>query len=245
MTKPFQGMTQECLRQFVADNRLDSKKPAAFAKRNAICDFFGLNHETGHSWFGNFALPVGERLLRLRFFLETLGYQPSENQGLPRPVKLLGEYIAIWSIRLKEEAAFLVGTAPDTLLSVLLGKEGVSERRLQVIADIVSTNQDAAEQFQKKWHEKISDLALVRRAITAASPTDTETKPANVNAAIESLAHLILAAKPLAEALLSDQYSPEDRKRLRELTGNGRSNAVFDLSNLLNRLCGERARNEL
>jgi hypothetical protein len=61
---------------------------------------------------------------------------------------------------------------------------------------------------------------------------------------IDALAHLILAARPLAERVESNDFSPEDRRRLRELTrvNRGRSNAVFELSTLLNRLCGERAR---
>jgi hypothetical protein len=84
------------------------------------------------------------------------------------------------------------------------------------------------------WQEEISKLELVK-------PGTLLSETSNHQETISALAELLKQARPLAELVASEEYSPEDRKLLRELTRNGRSNEVFDLSNLLNRLCGERA----
>jgi hypothetical protein len=58
---------------------------------------------------------------------------------------------------------------------------------------------------------------------------------------VASVAHHAQAMLPLAEALLSDEFTPADRERVRELAG---AKTIFLLANALNGLCGERARNE-
>ncbi len=57
--------------------------------------------------------------------------------------------------------------------------------------------------------------------------------------AIERLAELLKEAQPLAKALVGDEYTDEDRRHLRSLTPSG---CIFELSNALNGLCGETAR---
>ena len=61
---------------------------------------------------------------------------------------------------------------------------------------------------------------------------------------IKELAILVNKALPLAQRLESDEFTPEERERFRSLTAIQRSysNAVFELNNLLSRLCGESAR---
>lgn len=58
--------------------------------------------------------------------------------------------------------------------------------------------------------------------------------------AATELAALIERAIPLARFLESDECQPEDRARLRDLSKDGYG--VFELSNYLNNLCSERAR---
>ena len=56
---------------------------------------------------------------------------------------------------------------------------------------------------------------------------------------IENLAACVRMMLPLAERVLSDEYTEQDRERLRTLA-NG--DEVFRLSNALNGLCGPRMR---
>ena len=56
---------------------------------------------------------------------------------------------------------------------------------------------------------------------------------------LHSLAHMLIAALPIAKLIASNEFSTEERANLRELAG---AKTIFDLSNMLNALCGERAR---
>ncbi len=56
---------------------------------------------------------------------------------------------------------------------------------------------------------------------------------------VQPLASLLEAASPLARELESDDYSDAERQRLRELVG---FEDFFELTNLLHRLGGRRAR---
>jgi len=56
---------------------------------------------------------------------------------------------------------------------------------------------------------------------------------------IAELARLLTRAAPLVELVESDDYSPAERSRLRELVG---PYEFFHLSAHLSRCCGERAR---
>jgi hypothetical protein len=56
---------------------------------------------------------------------------------------------------------------------------------------------------------------------------------------ITELADLLKRAAPLAKLVDSDDYGPEERSRLRKLTG---PRTFFELSIYLNRLSGWRAR---
>jgi hypothetical protein len=60
---------------------------------------------------------------------------------------------------------------------------------------------------------------------------------------IDAVAQLVLAAIPPAARMVSDEFSADERQQLRELvkTEDQRSNGVFELSNLLNRLCSDTA----
>jgi hypothetical protein len=63
----------------------------------------------------------------------------------------------------------------------------------------------------------------------------------NKNQIMELLANLILTARPLPEMVNSDEFTAEDRARLRELA---QRDGVFDLHNHLYGLCSETARRE-
>ena len=55
------------------------------------------------------------------------------------------------------------------------------------------------------------------------------------------IAASINALIPLVKVAISDVFSPDDRERVRDMASDG--TGVFELSNLLNKLCGERALN--
>ena len=89
---------------------------------------------------------------------------------------------------------------------------------------------------------KPNDEEGAEPSVGDASPDTEQTPKADI---VAELAKLIQAALPLAKLLASDAHS-EDRKRLRDLSGHGAvfdlANAMTELRNALNDLCGETAR---
>lgn len=246
----FRGTMEKCLEHFVAENKFNVPSGTIFSKRNRICLLLGVGNNTGHAWFNKERLPLGEQALRLRVFLEFLGYTIMEREMLMPILSELSVQIALGTVSRKDVADYL-GTTVDVVLDMISGRQGVSAQREETVKALLELHRSDTAQRKKEWLDVIAllDLAGIANdpqvavhAMTTTMPT-VRTKDASDSVAM--LAHLLMAIKPLAERVDSDEFSAEDRKRLRELVRNGRSNLVFDLSNIFTRLCGERARNEL
>ncbi len=256
MVKVFTGTTQECLEHFSQGNRFNTPEREACKLRNAVSEFFGINHQTGYGWFSQFRLPTGENLLRLRFFLSLLGYEVVERNVVPKILREFSDMVCLRTLSFEEAAYLIGGTAvPAVLLDVSFGRYGVSGEREEKITELVELYKKEATVKLEEWKTKIESFGLANFSAIKIVPAQTpesskeDSKPvlARLNGeVVKTLAHLILAIKPWAELLLSEEFSPEQRQQLRELTAtNGRSNAVFEVSNALNRLCSERARKEI
>ena len=72
----------------------------------------------------------------------------------------------------------------------------------------------------------------------------TQSVTGDHNLILKKLAKLLNEALPLAQRVESEEFTSEEREQLRTLTltPDGRSQAVFALSNVLFRLCGESSR---
>lgn len=244
MTKPFTGTTEECLKHFVGAHEINTMEEKEYKRRNAISHLLGINQATGYEWFSNFRMPKGENLLRLRYFLELNGYQLLERQGMPELIREFSEQIALGAMSLAEAAEY-IGTTSDVILDVVMRRQGVSSQRETQVKELVELHQNKATERLREWQATMKSLGFAQPTTKTVAASLPQLSQLNDGQVIETLAHLVLATRPLAERVLSDDFSADDRRRLRELTANGRSNAVFDLSNLLNRLCGERARKEI
>ena len=249
--KPFMGTTEECLQHFVEAHEINNTDGKECKTRNGIANLFGITQPTAYNWFAKGSLPGGEKLLRLRYFLELLGYQPIEREGMPELIREFSNQISLRAISVQDAAQY-IGTSTDIIVDVLMCRYGTSSQREEQIRELVQLHREEATQKLQEWQATLKMLGLDQ------PPAEATPQPAlvipkkptvaclNDDQVIKTLAYLILAAKPLAEYVLSDHFSAEERDALREKTvTNGRSNAVFELSNLLNRLCSERARKQL
>ncbi|MFZ1987879.1 MAG: hypothetical protein WAV21_02505 [Minisyncoccia bacterium] len=249
MNAIFTGTTAECLAHLAKATKVDH-----FAKRKTIASFVGVGDSTVYRWFKEMMLPVGEPLLRLRFYMEFLGYDVVELQSLNPPVRDAARLFA-FRISTLSEIAQLVGYSEgrggtDTLLAVFRGTQGVSKQRLEEFTSFVELYGEQLLE-KKRATQKVQlngdvraeldiDQASARPASMVQALRPTSQKPPNSrDALIESLAGSVKALIPLARAISSDDFTAEDRARVRELAD---SDGVFTLANLLYRLCGERAR---
>jgi len=247
MSAVFKGTTAACVAHLAEATKGDLEK------RKTIVSFVGVTDSTVRRWFRGEMIPVGEPLLRLRFYMEFLGYNVAELQSLNPPVRDAARLFA-FRIATLREIAQLVGYSEgrggtDTLLAVFRGTQGVSKQRLDEFTSFVEVYGDQLLE-KKRSTKKIQlndgtsrtsaedDLGAAKQP-RVVHPLRPVVQPRDRDVIIESLGASVKALIPLARAASSDGFTAEERARVRELAG---GDGVFRLANLLFRLCGERAR---
>lgn len=227
MSKGIRGTTQECL------THLGRQVPSSDVERGAfykpIADFTRRSHSTVGRWFKGESAIEGESLLRLRYYLTKLGYQVSELEMLHPTIRELGRVIAEGKIEF-EKAVDLIGIDRDQLYRTVLRGVMPLDDRLERIAELVKELGGGTSAGRSE--------RVVTREV-ASRKGDQANAGLSREDTILSLACLIKAATPLAQAIVSDAFSAEDRQRLRDLAG---KDGVYRLSTIMNRLCSEAAR---
>lgn len=163
-------------------------------------------------------LPKGEELIRLRYFLETQGYEVLELKNLSSEIYDLGKDISFNKISLNN-VANKISMERDSLLKALRGARMISSDRLSMIRKVLKNEN-------------------VRADIEGAAKNISLDK-VDVEKIFESL---IRALIPVAQRIVSDEFSIDDRRRLREMFEN---DDVFVLSNLMAAACTETARQRM
>ncbi len=242
------GSVEDCLVNFSSVNHFNTPERKAIKLRNEVSKLLGISPKTGHTWFGQLYLPKGEGLVRLLFFLRLCGYEIPEQKDMPQFIRELSDQIAIEAVSVNDVASY-IGTSKDVVVDILMLRYGTSAKRKEQIEQLVAAHRPEEQRKLTEWKAKIASLGLAGQAkpekVVAQVP-EVSTIGLDNEQAVKMLAQLILAIKPLTELVLSEECSAKNRQQLRELTAtNGHSNAVFEVANALNRLCGERARKEI
>lgn len=201
------------------------------------------------AWVNGECLPKGENLFKLEFLLSLVGYSVMKEMEVSSAVASLSAMVAtdIYTI---DDIVRATQTTEQTVHRWLSGKLDQSNSRKAIIRDLVLRRQERLSSETSIWKAKLTSLGLIanddKTVQVAGAPSTSPCSVENTHQVmIDSLAGLINAAIPLAQAILSDDFTAEERRLLREATVKGRTNGVFELSNLLSRLCGERARKEI
>lgn len=247
----FRGTLDECLRHMAST-------PFDTDARDSLAKFAGVTvHPSAYRWLARRSDPVGEQLLRVRYYLEHIGYDVEELRGIDSAVADIGRMIAFRVLEVDDLVTELgyggtMSSARSQTYRLLLGKSGQESEKMSKVRELAASFRDILDEKRSGTPkirpitgsgESSVDLERPKPVIEfQAKAVRSQPTPSNSERMVVSLAHSVLAMIPLAEAMLSDGVSAEDRKRLRDLAG---GDGVFRLSNLLNRLCSERARNEL
>ncbi len=248
------GTTAECFAHFADAHRPESVK--------IICVFTQVPSKTVQDWMYNKGFRgVGLNLIKLRYMLELAGYDVIELRHIPETNKNMGRAIAYGLLTLEELVPiyrFSNGVQPfNQLLRVLLGKGSVVNERMAHVRDY---EQQLLPRLQERRNEVLTRQPELTVNIESSSDTRKVADEPNQHAEaprisslrptqvgehdllIDAAAGLVNTLLPLADLLLSDAYSAEDRSRLRERAG---GDGIFKLANRLNRLCGEKARSHI
>lgn len=245
MNAIFKGNTQACiahLRDAIQDDYL--------TKRHVVATFAGVGDDSVRRWFVDGSMPVGEALVRLRFYLEFLGYQVEEVQKLSQVIRDAARIYAFGVVSLSEVASacgFTEGrNGPDLVLRVFRGGCGISKHKQEQFTALAELYSDElAERKRATQKVLVGSVGQPEKVREDDKPTPLPVRLASQQplgtheALIESLAGLVEAMIPLAREISSDRFTPEERARVRELAGR---DGVFTLANLLYRMCGERSR---
>ena len=228
-----------------------------------LAEFTGCNLDTVGTWVNGTSMPLGLPLVKLRFFLLMIGFEPLELAHLRQDYPL--------GYALAETLTFV----PEIPIEKITKELGYEDRNAVLrIAHRGGTADAAHESELREFCDKFLPEVALRRAYwesrlretapravsfepesetryaapkpPAISPLDGSlTGLLDQEKALRTLAHLVFATEPLARAF-AYHGSANDRRRLRAMTATtvegGNSNVVFELNTLLQMLCGEEAR---
>jgi hypothetical protein len=211
---------------------------AATFDLEVVSDFCKVTTSTTMEWLADKQPPVGERLIRLVYFLRASGHEAPELDALPPFNRMVSEVFAFSVVGPDEVLDILNVKTRQTALQIMRGQPPMHPRlSLEELNELYSVK---LKEAQAALDEKLPAVVLEdQSASRKESPAEVEhvvTRPDNT---IVRLATILGAAKPLVRYMLSDRCTPADRQELRTLLG---EESMFDLSNDFNALCGERAR---
>jgi hypothetical protein len=247
MLKPIHGTMKECWRHYAATLPMNDKNVVEY--RRPIMDFVKVQQHTIRIWMNAVTLsdeeaqfPVGEPLIRLRYFLDMLGYKVQELEALPAITRVTGALAAYDVVTFEQLRQELVYEKMSTLYQCLHGVSNFSPDRAEFAQALVDKHSAELAKRTRAWKERMG-VAQSSRVETPVSNVPANNRlsktPAGDNPVVVILSHLIQASTPLMAQLLSDDVSSDDRRRLRELVG---EKAFFDYYIQAGKLCSEAAR---
>lgn len=258
------GTTTDCL------NHYFSTLPPAGTRnvsefRKPLADFTGAGVRTVERWALQNQPPIGANLIKVRFFLKMMGYEVYELADLASnyPINYrLAELVGFGLFDHAKDIYKLEFTDHNSVLRLCHGWTNTSKDREKKINALYSDAQEMLRELKDVWIEKargsrghqvdeskgesmtVAELNAIAEKIPSPKVTlmeveDLPTSSFEKRKFLESIAHLVKGLLPLAELIASNKFTSDDRRLLRELAmGSG----VFRLSNALNKLCGEKAR---
>ncbi len=229
---------EEAIRLFAAKAN-DSDK-------HEFCTFVDMLPATYTAWKNAPRIrPVGLGRVRIRHFLEYRGYHIDEIEGLKEPILSLSRILAFGVLTPAQLAVELGVKKERDIFTVLFSIVSPKLFRLNRIASIVQKYQDALKEKLPVLSSRETvpaEPAVIKQApvVPVRSQIDGPLTKETKRALIASFVALAKPLLPIAEFVLSEAFSAEDRKRVREMMdGDG----VFKLSTLFRDLCSETTRN--
>ena len=192
-------------------------------------------------------------MLRLRFYLDFLGYDVEEIRDVKSPVRDVAEMVAFGILSLGEAASLLEyvegPTGNKALLQIFRSERKVQDAKLPLFAQVVdayATQLAAKKQSTQKMELPVTQglsgqLAGSMVLDMATLPLITDA-PEDRERLIFAASQLVILLFPLVDILASDTCTPEDRDKFRTMAG---GNGVFLTANRIHNLfdcCSESSR---
>ncbi len=245
--KLVRGNTEACFQHFAKA----IEGPDFYKKRGVLASFANVTEQTVSRWIGNNYMPAGEPLLRLRFYLDFVGYDVEEVRNLQPEIRDAARILAFRLVSI-DEVCDLVGyggdsrSAIDTLLAVFRGVRNPSPEKLKQFASLAELYKEELDRKQRETEKVVNGVHTGHHfGVTAAAQLPTTLKQRTTVeshlAIMDAFTASMRAILPLAEYVLSNSFTAEERDRIRSSSGQ----QVSRLSLLLTQLSGEAARTAL
>jgi hypothetical protein len=230
MNKPpliFSGNVRQCLDHYA--QTLPTSKSQVSKARKPLADACNISLELAYRWLLKGKMPIGSNLIRLRYFFHNLGYNVSEMEGMLPEVFNFGQVICLGHISFEDACQELGYTSVDTLYAVIKGVERPSRRKLEKMTSISQTYigkqaPDVLNRQSRQQSHQEHDMLLV---------VDSH------QAIIDALRKQIEALLPLAQVVLSEDFSDDERRQLRRgIPDDG----LYRTAQALHGLCSKKSR---
>lgn len=201
-----QGSALECLRDYV-----QRAGDQAYAKR-VLAVFTHVEPLTVERWLGGVHGPKGEQLVRLRSFLEFLGYQLIELQGFPEINLQLARWLAFGLVGFEEVQQTLDYKNLDAVYGLTIRGNGLQQHRLFRMNRMVAKYEAALKHAQAEWEQVIDgeiQPEQVQSFTITSDPLAPRDHPANIHRTRRSGAP-VQPSLPMAQPPASPPPSSEE-----------------------------------
>lgn len=216
--------------------------PRAISFVSHMAQFCRVNAETPVNWIFRGILPIGEARIKVLFFLDISGFKVVYFEVLDCIIHKLGKIVAYGPLELPQIAGRIEYADPKSIFRLFGSKSGISKQKEALVEKLYSEYEKEILAKEQRWSKAMKDFFTGEPEAKSRAAETTVQIDVGTNSksqVLETLGYQILATVSLAEAVASDHFSADERRRLREMTG---KDAVFRLSTALNALCGEKSR---
>jgi hypothetical protein len=237
------GTTLECFGDLM--KRLHAL-PDFYEKRKQLAELLGVGDSTIQRWTTGVVAPLGMSLISLRCHLDFLGYNVEEFSALTPEMQEASKLLAFRVISLDDMTKLLeFGEYTDQVLAVLRGVRGISKEREKKFAHMVGAYRDeltkaraALPRLVELEERLVQDEVETARSAQAQSVAPLATPMISDSMREGHFKCLTLMLLDHARYYTGPELPDEVREHLRSIVG---QRNIFELKNLLVRLCGNTA----
>ncbi len=248
------GTTLDCWRHYSAT--LPQGTRNCNDAREGLREFLGVSVGTVRRYITKPESLKGLPLVKMRYFLSAMGYVVAELEAMQDYARDLAEMIALDVIAIDFAYEVLGYKNVHGVFRLIHGKsldiehDPNGRKRIERIRVLCQQKKEEVARLRHLWNGRwnipVADTKVPNQAVGLINDGPSFAQKRSAREARDNdmviFAGLVRALLPIANRLASDDYSAEDRREARAQAG---PNNVFSLSNALNQLCSETAREQL
>lgn len=210
----------------------------------------GIPADSLKRWHKGKSGPDALSTMKVWMLLKVTGYDVKEVSNSSAIQSLVFSALA-FGVTTPAAIADKVKTATGSVTRWAMGERTPSAELSAMLNSLLAVYTSQIDQLSTLWASELAVAAsdkspqVVSRNFTGQVQKVNVPQEVSHKEVLNFFAAAVMSLVPLAHLILSDDFSPEERKEMREKTAMGQSHGVFELSNLLNRLCGEKARKSI